>query len=153
VKRQRPRPGDVFLVRVGSEHVAIGQVLELIPRALNSIGIAVWEPLEVRDHQRSIASEPPLAVLLSTPELLKRGVWVIEENIDPVIPIERRPYERFRSADWIGADIHGAGIVRQLLDACVGLTPWDDWADRSYLDGLLYPGRARPHGAVLLNAS
>lgn len=69
----------------------------------------------------------PVAVLLVTPDLLKRGVWPINGNVAPVVPVRLRPYELFRSKDWVGAKIIGSGIVVELIRACAGLTHWNEW--------------------------
>ena len=153
MKRQRPRTGDIFVIEVSEEYSSFGQVLEVIPEALNSVGIALWSPELKNEHLRPRADEEPLAVLLVTPDLLKRGAWQIRTNEDPLVPVEGRPYEVFRSSAWVGARIIGSGIVREFLEASIGLKPWDDWANPRYLDELLYPGKSRPTKVVFKHAS
>ncbi len=147
--RQRPKAGDVFEIALGSGWSAIGQVLEVIPQALNSVGVALWVPQRMELPLDSPPPAPPLSILLVTPELLKNGTWRITKSANISIPAHACPYENFRAARWVGAEITGAGIVEEFLQAAVGLCPWDDWADPGYLDSLLAPGQQRPSAAVL----
>jgi hypothetical protein len=153
VKRQRLRAGDLFVIDVGDQHLSSGQVLELVPEALNSVGVVLWKPQPRSDHVRPCAGERPFAVLLTTPDLLTNGSWPIHGTAAPLVPCEQRPYEVFRSCGWVGAKVTGSGVVHELLEASIGLKPWDDWADPRYLDGLLYPGQPRPMEAVFKHAS
>lgn len=152
MKRQDPQAGDLFIIEIGAQYQALGQVLELVPMALNSVGVAVWLPRSKGATETVDAGETPLAVLLTTPDSLRQGIWQIRRRMKPMVPVNMRPYETFRSSKWVGAKIVGSGIVQELLAACVGLKPWDDWANSRYLDGLLYPGQGRPIGAVFKNA-
>jgi hypothetical protein len=54
-----------------------------------------------------------------------------------------------RTGDDIGAKILGSGIVMDLLDACLGLKPWDRFADPRYLNGLLVAPDRKPQTIVL----
>lgn len=151
--RQQLNAGDLFEISVGAEWVATGQVLEAIPQALNSVGVALWKPRRV-DFKAGLApSDAPFSILLVTPELLKKGEWHIVKSAMISIPTYARPYEVFRAAHWVGAKIVGAGIVEEFLQAAIGLRPWDDWADPLYLDSLLAPGQLRPGSVVLKQAS
>jgi hypothetical protein len=107
MKRQRPRIGDFFVVAVGGDCIAVGQVLEPIPDALNSIGVALWKPRLTCEYERPSLTERPLAVLLVTPDLLKRGTWEIKDSASPAIRKNMRPYEQYRSSGWVGARIIG----------------------------------------------
>jgi len=151
--RQRLNAGDLFEISVGTEWVATGQLLEAIPQALNSVGVALWKPRRADFKAGSAPSDAPFSILLVTPELLKKGEWRIFKSAMISIPIHARPYEAFRAVHWVGAKIVGAGIVEEFLQASVGLCPWDDWADPLYLDSLLAPGQLRPSSVVLKHTS
>jgi hypothetical protein len=153
LSRQRLNAGDLFEISVGTEWTAIGQVLEVVPQALNSVGVALWAPRRIDFKAESAPSDAPFAILLVTPELLKKGKWRILKSAMISIPTHARPYEAFRAARWVGAKIVGAGIVEEFLQAAVGLCPWDDWDDPQYLDSLLAPGQLRPSSVVLKHAS
>lgn len=144
--RQKIKEGDIFEISLENEERAFGQLLSVEPKALNSVGVALWEPST--SCHIDVLKSPPIAVLLVTPDLLKKGSWPIIGNSSPVVPLQLRPYEQFRSKAWVGVKIIGSGIIEEFMSACAGLQPWNEWANPHYLDGLLIPGAVRPARAV-----
>jgi len=144
--RQKIKEGDIFEISLENGEKAFGQVLSIEPKALNSLGLALWEPSTLC-YTETLAKSP-VAVLLVTPDLLKRGSWPIIGNTSPVVISYQRPYEQLRSTGWVGARIIGSGTVVEFMKACAGLRPWNKWADPRYLDELLFPGVTRPLRAV-----
>ena|SRR3990167_3669204 len=140
--RQKIREGDIFEISLENAEKSFGQVLSLESEALNSVGIALWESSTL-SHSEMMA-KMPVAVLLVTPDLLKNGIWPIIGNAPPVVTVSQRPYERFRSKGWVGANVVGSGIAVEFMRACAGLRPWNKWANPSYLDELLFTNVARP---------
>ncbi len=120
----------------------LGQIVSLELDDLGCAACAFW-PERGASVLEQLAS-PPISVQLVTPELLLRRVWPIRGNAPVLIEPELRQYEQFRSEGWIGAKIIGAGIIRQLLSACRGFVPWDQFHDPKYLDSLLAPGVSPP---------
>jgi len=141
--RQRFSVGDALEVPVGDGcGPSLGQVIDIIPEALNAVGCAFW--VERNGNAARQVKSPPISVLLVTPDLLKNKTWQVVGNAAASIPIGARPYERFRTARWVGAKVIGSATVREFLQACRGLADWDDWADPRYLDSLLFPGTPIP---------
>lgn len=153
LKRQRPEAGDIFGVPLPNGALCVGQVLARERQALNSIGCAFYcAAVRAGDSLAGIPEllrQRPIAILLTTPDLLNKGHWPILGRHAIQISIQEIPYERFRSKAWVGAKINGSGIVEDFLAAFFGLAPWDEYKDPNYLDGLLLPGRLRPDNVVL----
>jgi hypothetical protein len=146
---RKPQPGDYFEVPLLPDGFAkavlppaFGQVLSLETSAMNSVACAFW-PERTADVE-SLLRQKPVAVQLVTSDLLRNKHWPICGNAAISVPVQYRPYERFRSAEWVGAKIVGSGIMRGLLLAFRGLALWDDYADPHYLNGLLLPGVSPP---------
>lgn len=146
--RQKIKEGDIFEILLENGEKSFGQILSVEPGALNSVGLALWEPSTYSHAQ--VLERSPVAVLLATPDLLKRGTWPIIDNAPPIIAAQQRTYEQFRPIRWIGVDVIGSGIVVDFMRACAGLYPWNKWANPQYLDGLLFASETRPARAVLL---
>lgn len=91
-----------------------------------------------------------IACLFTTHDLLRKGVWTVIGHAPPQIPSDQLPYEDRRSSGWIGARMHGSGIVRRFLNAYYRLEPWDDWADPKYLDALLIDPSKRPKDLIYI---
>ena len=141
-----PETGLYFEVPLGGDGIAsvpsaLGQVLAVEPEALNSIACAFWPVLTQGPREQLL--ERPISVELVTPDLLKKKLWQELGRSAVSVPPSIRGYERFRASGWVGAKVHGSGIMVNLLRAYRGLIPWDTYPN-GYLDGLLVPGTARP---------
>ena len=84
------------------------------------------------------------AVLFSTRDLLDSGVWRVAGTRGVVVPKELLPFEHLRAAGYVGARVVGSGINTEFLNAFYSLTPWDDWHDPRYLEGLLLSPDKKP---------
>ena len=142
------RPGDIFGVPLPDGSMATGQVLSLEPEAINSVG-CLFLAAVVSAEGKLVGAPEPVAALLVTPDLLKKGVWPVKSKAPALFPPEEAPYEQFRSLGWVGAKIVGSANVQEFMAAYHGHCPWDAWHDPSYLDSLLLPGVSRPTTAVL----
>lgn len=150
-KRQRPKERDVFAVPLADGSYAVGQILGYEGEALNSFGCAFYD-LRSSGEPRLPAALPQeklIAIVLVTPDLLKRGYWPIVGQQAIATPVAVRPYEAYRAKDWIGVKVIGSAIVGDFLNAFYGLAPWDDYADPEYLDGLLLDRSLKPKHVVL----
>jgi hypothetical protein len=145
--QHRPPVGSVFLIPLSDGGQAVGQVTAYEPAMLNSVSciltsLRTWAP------GVSIPESSVIASLFTTYDLLTNGRWEILGNA--AIPITQAdlPYERLRSAGWVGAKMTGSRNVEAFVNAWFGLAPWDDWADPNYLDRLLFRGVGRPATAT-----
>ena len=156
MKRQRPANGDIFGVPLPDDTYALGQVLGRERDALNSIGCAFFGAIARAGESLvglpELLHQTPIAVLLTTPESLTKGIWPILANHTVVLRRKDIPYERFRSNGWVGVKIEGSGIIRRFLAAYHGQVPWDQFHDPNYLDGLLLPSCKRPTNVVLIKS-
>ncbi len=150
-KRQRPKEGDVFAVPLIDGSYAVGQMLGHEPQALNSFGCAFYDLRSTGAPAlpAALPQDKLIAILLTTPDLLKRGYWPIVGQLPITTPVAVRPYEKYREKRWVGAKIIGSANVEALLNGFYGLAPWDDYADPEYLDGLLLDRALRPKNVVL----
>lgn len=110
-----------------------------------SFGCAFWPDIE-RSAEHQIG-KPPFIVSLITTELLKSRKWKVQGNAPIHVPDNVRRYEQFRSKEWVGAKIVGAGIIRVALRAFHGLEDWDGYHDPDYITKLLQPGVEIPKHA------
>lgn len=146
-RKQSWKVGDVVLIPQQDGGASPAQLIDHVME--NVVGIALYEVRATKEETiPELTSLPPIAVLLTTRDLLDEGVWQVVGDQEIGVDVDARPYERFRAARWVGAKVRGSGIVRQFLDAVFGLAPWDDWADPNYLDALLLDPSRRPAAAV-----
>lgn len=154
MKRQKPQVGDVFLVPQQDGNFSLGQILSFEPQMLNSVSCAFYDMrFASSDHVQlpsALPFESIIAILFTTHDFLRRGVWKIVGHMPVALERSHFPCEHLRgTGGWIGAKMHGSGIVRQFLDAFYGFSFWDDWHDPMYFDGLLVRSRQRPSNIKL----
>ncbi|MFZ3128846.1 MAG: hypothetical protein WA136_12600 [Rhodoferax sp.] len=144
--------GDYFAIPLGDpsaptvdDPVGLGQILSIEQNAMASFGCAFWPDIE-RSAEHQIG-KPPFIVSLITTELLKSRKWKVQGNAPIHVPDNVRRYEQFRSKEWVGAKIVGAGIIRVALRAFHGLEDWDGYHDPDYITKLLQPGVEIPKHA------
>jgi hypothetical protein len=145
--------GDVFAVPLPSgDGVGVGQLISEEPGALNSVLCAIFDDLLGGEAQVE-AFRPSRAHLLSvqlmTRDLLDSGKWKVCAHATPLDVSQLFPINDLRSKGYVGADVIGSRRIWELVAAYHGKSPWADFFDPLYLDGLLIPGRSRPAGAVL----
>lgn len=144
--------GDYFAIPLGDpssptadDPVGLGQILSIEQHAMASYGCAFWPSLEGNAEQQ--IRKPPIIVSLVTTELFTSRKWKLQGNAPVNVPDNLRRYEQFRSKEWVGAKIVGAGIVRVVLRAFHGLEYWDGYHDPDYMTKLLQPGVGVPKNA------
>ena len=142
-----PKAGDLFSVPQTDTGYCIGQILAFEPRMLNSVSCILTDTRDI-DFSGSPPMDRIVASVFTTPDLLKKGRCKIVGTADISLPRHLFPYEHLRSASWVGAKLVGSANIESLLNACFGLQPWDDWADRDYLTKLLFAGRCVPAAAT-----
>ena len=143
----KPEVGDVFAIPLPDGDQAIGQVVARVDD-LGSVGCALFS----FKHQPNAPLPKlvqPISVLLVTPELLQRRVWPVVEQRSVKVASKYFGWEAFRRALWVGAKIHGAGIVREFMEAYHGFGPWDAMADPNYFSNLLVKGSTMPPSAYV----
>ncbi|NRA39135.1 MAG: hypothetical protein HRU15_13405 [Planctomycetes bacterium] len=151
-KKQTWNKGDVVLIPQKDDFFSFAYVLDHVME--NVVGLALYLSRTKSDDPEeipSISKLQPVSILLTTRDLLDEGVWKVIGREEVRIPNDIRPYEIYRDLEWVGAKVYGAGIVRQFLDACFGLDPWDDWKDPAYLDKLLLDKASRPPDLIFKN--
>ena len=156
-KRQKYKKGDVFVVPLCDGTYSLGQVLSPEPKALNSVACAYYSLRIVDGPILDIPTPLPLdnliSVTLTTPDLLNRATWPVVADRTVNVPSKKRPYERYRSKEWVGAKIIGSGIIRQFLNAYFGLAPWDAMDDPNYYESLLLDPSLKPSGLIYERAA
>ncbi|MFT3880904.1 MAG: hypothetical protein QM703_14730 [Gemmatales bacterium] len=143
-KRKSWQSGSLFKVPQSDGTFSLGQVVGREPSALNSVTCAFFDLKISEGLLPAIDWDNLIACLFTTPDLLDNGTWPVIGHSDSAIPTHFLPFEETRSQGWVGAKIHGSGIVRQFLDAYYGLAYWDDWANPNYLDQLLIHPSKKP---------
>ena len=154
-KKQTWQIGDVFAIALLNGRFAIGQVLNDERKPLNSIAVALFRFDVERLAEISgleLTLENAISVIFVTRDLLENGTWKTAGNSSIRIPREMFPYEESRSQGFVGATVIGAGNVAEFMNAFFALVPWDDWADPSYLDGLLLSPARKPAKLLLKNS-
>jgi len=151
-KRQNWKVGDLFKIPLGDGSASLGHIVAQERQMLNSVTCAFYE---VKVPDTCPPDAPPLpndstliACVFTTHDLLRNGVWPLIGHTSPQLPRKYLPHEDCRRSGWVGATMHGSGIVRQFLDAYYRLAPWDDWADPKYLDSFLIDPSKRPKDLI-----
>jgi hypothetical protein len=154
-KRQRHKEGDVFLVPLEDGSYGLGQILSYEPAALNTVGCAFYDLRVVNGPSLDIPAPLPqdrvISILLTTKDLLNRAVWPVVTHRAVSTSESRRPYEKYRAKQWVGAKISGSGIINDFLNAYHGLRPWNVYLEEDYFDHMLAPGLKRPDTVVVLD--
>jgi hypothetical protein len=151
-RKQIWQPGDFFTVPLMDGTYTLGQVIKYEPRAMNSALCTFYSrcfDLDSPKIEESPTDEEVVAVLFVTRDLLDSGVWHVFKK---GVPMSIKAYvnlEAMESADFIGVRIIGSGIVRQLMNAYNGLSPWNDFYDSNYLDKLLVSPDKKPLNVVM----
>jgi hypothetical protein len=152
-RRQQWRIGDVFAVENADGQRTIGQIVGQESEVLNSVSCAFFDlRLGKEGNLDTIGDselDDPFAVLFVTRDLLDNGVWPVIGRRPVRLGRDQLPYEQLRDSGFVGAKVIGTKIVGEFLNAYRGLTPWDDWKDPAYLDGLLVSPEKKPPGIVL----
>jgi len=145
--------GDVFALPLSDGSAIVGQIVGREASALNSVTIALFDVKcaadEVMARSRDLQLAQAFAILFVTRDLFDAGTWKVVGSRAVVVPRAMQPYEHTRASGWVGAKITGSGIVNEFADAFYGLAPWDDWAQRDYLDGLLVDPSRKPHARLV----
>lgn len=147
-RNQKWTVGDVFVIKTLDNRYVAAQIVGREAEVLNSVTIAVFdEGFENPNDamQAKLDTSYVISVVFSTRDSLDRGIWHIVGNRPVMIPKNLFPYEHLRGeAEWVGAIVHGSGIINEFVNAYYGLLPWDDWADPAYLDKLLVKPDKKP---------
>ena len=130
-KRQRWKVGDLFKVPLSDGSAVLGHVVAREPSMMNSVTCAFFD---IKVPESCPPDEPPgptnsglVSCLFTTHDLLSSGTWTVIGDCNPAVPATCLPFENERANGWVGAKMHGSGIVRDFLDAYYGLAPWDNW--------------------------
>lgn len=139
---------DIFTIPLGDGNEVLGQVIHFEPLAMNSVICGFTVKLFDSDDI-DLSLSDILAVQFTTFDNLDCGVWRVVGRGRP-LPHELWAHlEKDRDTGFIGAKILGSGNIRKFLDACVGVRPWDSFADPYYFDKLLLEPSLKPKRAFL----
>jgi hypothetical protein len=149
--------GNVFCVELSDGSHSIGQVVGREAELLNSITCAFFnlrvDELPSMDDIEELDESKLIACQFITKDLLTKRVWRVIGNREPVISKNTFPHEDCRQNGWIGAEMHGSGILVEFLEAYYALGIWDDWYDPNYLDKILWRAAKKPENLRYKNAS
>ena len=152
-RKQNWKMGDIFFVKIKDGTTVVAQIVGQEKEALNSVSCAFFDWRVKSDFEIECISEMPLSkifsILFVTRDLLDNGIWRIVANRPINLSRNLLPYENLRQNGWIGAKIHGSGIVNEFLNAFYGLVPWNNWKDPNYLDKLLLYSEKKPKNLIL----
>lgn len=145
-RRQKFSAGDYFSVPVSAGIYAIGQVLALTPKALNSIGCAFGGSLFPEDKicTAELTVDPIISIQLVTPDLLHSGRWQVRWHAEPQVAVCDQPYEEYRDKGWVGAKIRGSANIESFIRSYHGFEDWHQMKDPDYFEQFLLPGAPRP---------
>ncbi len=147
-RKQKWSVGDVFVIKTLNNQYVAAQIIGREAEVLNSVTIAIFDERfdSANDAmQAELDTSHVISVIFSTRDSLDRGIWQVVGNHPVMIPKNLFPYEHLRGeAEWVGAIVHGSGIINEFVNAYYGLLPWDDWTDPSYLDKLLVTPDKKP---------
>jgi hypothetical protein len=151
-KRRKWNIGNAFAVPTCDGRYLAGQIIGREENVLNSVTIALFD--EVRGSAEEIGfadlGESQLfSTLFATRDLLDSGRWKIVGDRPVVLPKKLFPFEHRRASGFVGAKVIGSAIINEFVNAYLGLVPWDDWKDPTYLDKLLISPSKRPSTILL----
>ncbi|RTR37981.1 hypothetical protein EKG38_15560 [Shewanella canadensis] len=140
--------GNIFSVELSDGTFSIGQVVGREAEVLNSITCAFFkirfQHYPSMDEIFELNETKLIACQFTTKDLLTKRIWKVLGNRKPVISSISFPHEDCRDNGWIGAEIHGSGIMNQFLNAYYALEFWDDWFEPDYLDTILWKDAKKP---------
>jgi hypothetical protein len=151
IRKQAWKAGDYFSIPLEDQSRGIGQVISRESGAITNPAICAIFRQRLDSEPRlplpDLSEDDVIAALFVTPDLLDRGVWRVFAEGQP---LDARTYfpdieaRRNREGGFVGVDIVGAGIVRELVNAYFGLSPWDDFHEPDFLDKLLVSADRKP---------
>lgn len=147
--KQQWLEGDYFCVPLVDGTYAVGQVIGIIPNALNSVLCVFFSqhfhtPPSAPQSEVSVLERDLISALFVTRELLDSGRWKVFSN---GVPFPIRKYldiDALEAAHFVGVKVIGAGIIEEFLSAYYALLPWNDYFKPDYLDGLLISPDRKP---------
>lgn len=148
-KKQEWKVGDVFLVPLCDGTYTVGQILSYEPEALDSV-ICAYSTQNVERSQQGVDIDPEqvVAVLFTTPNHLNSGNWPV---VNSLIPLPVRKFLNLKKKRWrgfVGTKVVGSRIIKNFMEACLGLYPWNGFYEPDYLDGLLLSPDKKPNNVV-----
>ena len=153
-KKQTWDVGDCFTLTLCDGSFSVGQVIGYEPEAMNSAICAFYAqrfPNRNVAHCNGLTDDLLVAVLFVTRDLIDSGDWAVGGHEAPIDAYRYFDLIDLKANGFVGLKIIGSGIVIDLMNAYFGLQPWDDFHNRSYLDGLLVSPDRRPANVVLLH--
>lgn len=153
-KRSRWEPGMVYAVPLGDG--TFGYVQAISEALSNVIDVVAFS-----SRTASLPSEPPpllrdqaISFGATWRQDLNRGSWAAL-GVAPlaVNPSEMPNQKLLHAGTTVGVKHSDASLIRSLLKAWHGLTPWNIMYDENYFDLQLAPGVSRPQSAVVLSST
>ncbi len=157
-KKQKWNAGDIFVVPLLDKAYAIGQVVCITKKAMNS-AVCIFFDYRIYDSKISSAdisqlfSANVVAVQFCTMDLLNSGGWQVVSNLEPFNVREYLNIEEYEQKSFIGVPVLGSGVLQALMNAYYALSPWDCFFDPNLFDTLLVSTCSRPDNVIFKNTS
>jgi hypothetical protein len=151
--RQRPSPGDLFLVPLSDGTWSLGQVISLEFEALDSI-LCGFSGQRREGHEFPVLNSTLLpadliSLIFVTPDQLANGNWrIVGRSVPPNIE-SLLDLSALRRSGFLGVNIIGSANVEKFLNAFHCLFPWNGFYDPNYLDNLLIAPDKKPTNVLL----
>jgi hypothetical protein len=147
-KRKKWSVGDLFKVPLEDGTASLGHIVGQERSMMNSVTCAFYAT-KVPDTCPPDSPPAPtddalIACVFTTHDLIRRGFWPIIGHVLPQLSQKYFPYEDCREKGWVGATMHGSGIMREFVNAFYGLASWNGYFDPNYFDKLLIDPSKRP---------
>jgi len=138
------KAGDCFAIPLLDGRSLLCQVLTAEPSVLNSVSCALFDQKLDADTEKVPDVERLFSTVMTTRDLLDSGRWRVVGTKEVEVPKSQFPFESSRASGFIGAKVIGSQNIEEFANAFCGLSFWDDWADRHYLDRLLISPDVKP---------
>lgn len=110
----------------------------------------------VFNEKNNLSKYQFISFLFSTPETFLRKRWVefptpaLGFNIKLPKNVENG-INMIRNNNYVGARIHGAGVVWHFCQSFFGLEPWDQYAEPDFFDEMLIDPKFKPKNLIYEN--
>ncbi len=145
-KKQKWGIGDIVAIRRLDGVYIPAQIVDVTPRALNSLVVALFDDPHNDLDGEPIKLDPEdiFSVVFSTRESLDGGDWKVLGSAPVAIPDTLIPSTQLRQSGFVGATIYGTAIIDDFINAFYALAPWDMCYIPDYFDKMLIDARRKP---------
>ncbi len=140
--------GNVFFIPLENETgYSIGVVVEVTPRALNSVLCSFYDikfETKAEFNIEAISEKNLISIQFITPDLLAEGYWEIFDKVTPIEPNNYLNFDEIKANNYIGAKIRGSSNIREFISAYLGVHHWNCFFKDDYLDDFLLDPEHKP---------